>query len=103
MSLEAVIFDWGGTLSIYADLDMEDMWRLAARHLAPEREDEVCAALVAIEARSWGRVKTDQQSTRLPELLACVAEVVEGIDRVRGERERSLVTRHRLAGPVEGS
>ena len=40
---------------------------------------------------------------RLPELLACVAEVVEGIDRVRGERERSLVTRHRLAGPVEGS
>ena len=70
MTVEAVIFDWGGTLSIYADIDMEDMWRLAARHLAPDREDEVCAALVAIEARSWGRVRTDQQSVRLPELLA---------------------------------
>ena len=41
MSIEAVIFDWGGTLSIYADIDMEDMWRLAARHLAPDREDEL--------------------------------------------------------------
>ena len=68
-AIDAVIFDWGGTLSIYADIDMEDMWRLAARHLAPDREDEVCAALVALEARSWARVRTDQQSTRLPELL----------------------------------
>ena len=79
MAVEAVIFDWGGTLSIYADIDMEDMWRLAARHLAPEREDELCAALVAVEARSWGRVKTDQQSTRLPELLA-TASTELGLD-----------------------
>ena len=41
--IEAVVFDWGGTLSIYADIDIEDMWRLAARHMAPDREDELCA------------------------------------------------------------
>jgi putative hydrolase of the HAD superfamily len=79
MTLEAVIFDWGGTLSVYADIDMEDMWRLAARHLAPDREDEVCAALVALEARSWARVKTDQQSTRLSELLGA-ANAELGLD-----------------------
>lgn len=64
-----MIFDWGGTLSVWANIDIEDMWRLAARHLAPDREDELVAALTAIEARSWERVGTDQRSTRLSELL----------------------------------
>jgi len=70
MGLEAVVFDWGGTLSEYADMDMEDMWRLAAHHLAPDRAEEVCARLVAVEVASWDRVLTDQRSTRLAELLA---------------------------------
>jgi len=46
-----------------ASPELVDAWRLAARHLAPDREDELCATLVAVEARSWQRVKTDQQST----------------------------------------
>ena len=41
--ISAVIFDWGGTLSEYVDIEMQDMWRLAARHLAPDREDELTA------------------------------------------------------------
>jgi putative hydrolase of the HAD superfamily len=77
--VEAVIFDWGGTLSIYADIDMEDMWRLAARRLAPDREGELTARLVDVEARSWARVKTDQHSTRLPELLALASDEL-GLD-----------------------
>ncbi len=32
MSVEAVIFDWGGTLSVWVDIDIEDMWREAAGH-----------------------------------------------------------------------
>ena len=51
------MFDWGGTLSIWADLDIEDMWRLAARHIAPEREADAHRALVAVEARSWERAR----------------------------------------------
>jgi putative hydrolase of the HAD superfamily len=70
MSLDAVIFDWGGTLSIWADVDIEDMWRLAARHIAPDREEELTAALVAVEARAWARGTTDQSSARLSDLLA---------------------------------
>src|SRR3954469_17458132 len=77
--IEAVIFDWGGTLSVYADIEMQDMWRLAARHLAPDREDEVCERLVAVEQASWDRIPVDFRSTRLPELLA-TASAELGLD-----------------------
>lgn len=69
MTVEAVIFDWGGTLATYAGIEMIDMWRLAARHLAPDREDEVCARLVAVEEASWARIAVDQRSTTLSSLL----------------------------------
>ena len=52
MTIRGVIFDWGGTLAEYASIDLEDLWRLAARHLAPEREAEVAARL----AESWSPV-----------------------------------------------
>jgi putative hydrolase of the HAD superfamily len=68
--MEAVVFDWGGTLSVWADVDVEDMWRLAARRICPEREEELTFALVAVEERSWARTRTDRRSTRLADLLA---------------------------------
>jgi putative hydrolase of the HAD superfamily len=54
MSIEAVIFDWGGTLSQYADIELYDMWRLAAQHLARvtgRDEAELTARLLAAELR----------------------------------------------------
>lgn len=69
-TVEAVVFDWGGTLSVHADLDMPDMWRLAARHIDPAREADICAALVAAEARTWERVARDQASATLSSILA---------------------------------
>ncbi len=74
-----MIFDWGGTLSVWADVDIEDMWRLAARHIAPDREEELTAVLVEVEARSWERTRTDRRSTRLSELLA-EASAALGVD-----------------------
>jgi putative hydrolase of the HAD superfamily len=68
--MQAAIFDWGGTLSVWADVDIEDMWRLAARHIAPDREDEMLRRLIAVEERSWQRTRTDRRSTRLADLLA---------------------------------
>jgi putative hydrolase of the HAD superfamily len=68
--IEAVVFDWGGTLSVWAEVDMVDMWRLAARHLAPDREDELTARLVAVEQQSWDRISVDQRATTLSSLLA---------------------------------
>lgn len=79
MGLEAVIFDWGGTLSVWVDIDIEDMWRMAARHAAPEREEELVRELISVEARSWEHVYTDQRSTRLVDLLSEASRVV-GVD-----------------------
>jgi putative hydrolase of the HAD superfamily len=77
--IDAVIFDWGGTLSVFADVDMEDMWRLAARHLAPDREGELCARLVRVEADAWARIAVDQHSFTLAQLLAEASAAV-GLD-----------------------
>ncbi|HVL91793.1 MAG TPA: HAD family hydrolase [Acidimicrobiales bacterium] len=79
MTVEAVVFDWGGTLTPFADVDMADMWRMAARRLAPDREDEVCARLVAVEEASWARIAVDQRSTRLAALLAAASDEL-GLD-----------------------
>ena len=68
--VQAVVFDWGGTLSVFADIDLSDMWRLAARHLAPHAEDELCAQLLEIEDASFARAHTDKRATELPEILA---------------------------------
>lgn len=77
--MDAAIFDWGGTLSVWADIDIEDMWRLAARHIAPEREQELTARLIAVEERSWERTRTDRRSTRLSDLLAVASDEL-GVD-----------------------
>lgn len=79
MTVAGVVFDWGGTLSVWADVDVEDMWRLAARRLTPDHEDALVATLVALEARSWDRVRTDRGSTRLAELLGTASNEL-GVD-----------------------
>ena len=79
MAVEAVVFDWGGTLSLWAEVDMEDMWRLAARHLAPDREEELTAKLVHVEQASFDRISVDQRATTLSSLLA-LASAELGLD-----------------------
>jgi putative hydrolase of the HAD superfamily len=77
--LEAIIFDWGGTLSVWADVDLEDMWRLAARHISAGQEEELIQELIAVEARTWARVSTDRRSARLAELLEAASQSL-GVD-----------------------
>jgi putative hydrolase of the HAD superfamily len=74
--VEAVIFDWGGTLSHFAEVEMIDMWRLAARHLAPDREDELTDRLVEAEAAFWATTATTQRSGTLAQLLAQASEAL---------------------------
>ena len=67
------MFDWGGTLtagSTIVNLEIVDVWRVAARHLDPEREDDLTAALVEAERRFWDRTQTTLESGTLAELLA---------------------------------
>ena len=82
MTLEAVVFDWGGTLTAGATivtLELEDMWRVSARHLDPEREEELTAALFAVERRFWERTTTTLESGTLADLLLAASQDV-GLD-----------------------
>jgi putative hydrolase of the HAD superfamily len=79
-AVTAVIFDWGGTLTEPLNFDeLTDMWRLAARRLAPENEDEMCARLEAVDAASWERISVDQQACSLSQILA-TASAELGVD-----------------------
>ena len=76
--VEAAIFDWGGTLSVFAAVELADMWRLAARHLASHdggvvdnrTEDRICRELARVEATTWDRVSDDQATSTLGQILA---------------------------------
>ena len=97
--LEAVIFDWGGTLSDHAMVEMEDMWLLAARHLAPERELEVAAQLVAVESAFWERSTMDHKAWTLADLLTEAhetigADVAEAVFEEAGVRYLDAWTPH---------
>lgn len=78
--IEGVIFDWGGTLSVHAGVDLADMWVTAAGHLAAshptstmseaEHAEAIRQRLTEVEQESWERVSVDQVSTRISEILA---------------------------------
>jgi putative hydrolase of the HAD superfamily len=90
--IEAVIFDWGGTLSVFVEAELVDAWRLVARHLAPDREDEVTEMLVTVEAEFWATTATHQRSGTLAELLAAASERL-GLDAAEALLEEAA-TRH---------
>lgn len=58
MSVRAVIFDWGGTLTPWHPVDLPAKWRAYAQVYAPDRADALAAALLAQEERSWQRQRT---------------------------------------------
>jgi HAD superfamily hydrolase (TIGR01549 family) len=82
LKIEAVIFDWGGTLSEYAEIELYDMWRLAAAHLSKATgrpETELTAQLLAAELHYWEGVKTSQKTGTLQEILAAESRAL-GLD-----------------------
>jgi putative hydrolase of the HAD superfamily len=53
MNIEAVIFDWGGTLTPWHVIDLKDQWLEYAKVYAPERADELANSLLAAEQARW--------------------------------------------------
>lgn len=73
-TVAAVLFDWGGTLSVHSDVDLLDMWRAAARVLAPDDPEPVAAALLAAEDRWWREsVAAGDRSGTTEQLVRSVA------------------------------
>jgi putative hydrolase of the HAD superfamily len=74
--VEAVIFDWGGTLTPWQNSDGKAWTRIAARLVSPDRVDVVAAALAAAEDELWRRSREEHRSGSLAEIFgaAGVAE-----------------------------
>ncbi|MGI8809574.1 MAG: HAD family hydrolase [Acidimicrobiales bacterium] len=90
MTIAAVIFDWGGTLSEFVDAELVDAWRLAARHIDPAHEDEIAARLVRVEAEFWATTSSHQRSATLADLLASAAREL-GLDVAEALLEEAAV------------
>lgn len=63
MTIEAVLFDWGGTLSTHADFDLLAMWRAAAEVLEPEDPEPLAQKLLAAEIAWWVAQVVDGDGT----------------------------------------
>lgn len=71
MAIDAVIFDWGGTLTPWHDLNLREMWRrICAAHIEPERLEEIADALLDAEDELWRRSREEHRSATLDELFA---------------------------------
>ena len=70
--LRAVIFDWGGTLTPWHSVDLQEQWRVFARqvHAQEEHAAALAARILAAEDAAWGRSRADHSSARLLEILA---------------------------------
>jgi putative hydrolase of the HAD superfamily len=68
----AVIFDWGGTLTPWHSVDLEEQWRVFARQVHAEEEQalSLAARITAAEESAWVRSRTEHSSARLHEILA---------------------------------
>ena len=85
--LRAVIFDWGGTLTPWHSVDLEEQWRVFARQVHAEEEQaaSLAARILAAEEAAWGRGRTDHDSARLHEIL-----IEAGVDEAHLHREAAL-------------
>jgi len=68
----AIIFDWGGTLTPWHCVDLEEQWRVFARQVHAEEAQALSLAgrVMAAEEAAWVRSRTEHSSARLHEILA---------------------------------
>jgi putative hydrolase of the HAD superfamily len=69
-SVEAVIFDWGGTITPWHVVDLEEQWRVYARVAHPDRVEEVARAILAAEHEAWTVARTTGQSSSLEAIFS---------------------------------
>ena len=80
MGVDAVIFDWGGTLTPWRNADGQSWSRIAAQ-LMPSAEPAVVAAapaaLAAAEEEVWRRARVEHRSGTLDEIFAAAGLVAD--------------------------
>lgn len=73
--LQAVVFDWGGTLTLPLEPDLyrEDAWEALAGHMSPERANEIARHFQVLEQEVWELARTEHRSSRIADLVRSAA------------------------------
>jgi putative hydrolase of the HAD superfamily len=70
MTVRAVIFDWGGTLTPWHTIDHDLMWRtVCGPHFPSGRAGEIAAAICAAERELWQATGRSQASATLAQVM----------------------------------
>jgi len=67
--LDAVVFDWGGTLTPWHEIDPVEMWRAYAIVRAPADPEPMARALHAAEEAAWARGRDHHRAATLDEVF----------------------------------
>jgi putative hydrolase of the HAD superfamily len=71
MAVRAVIFDWGGTLTPWHQVDYDELWRQAcAPHFPGDQVAGIAAAICAAEQGLWQAGRDSGQSASLDHVFA---------------------------------
>jgi putative hydrolase of the HAD superfamily len=71
VAVEAVLFDWGGTLTPWHAVDTREVWRrIVATHLDPELVEGVAGALDRADEEIWRRAREEHRSATMDEVFA---------------------------------
>jgi putative hydrolase of the HAD superfamily len=79
VSVDAVIFDWGGTLTPWHAIDLARQWQIFAEHYARDADHEfpdggadLAARMLIAERDAWARLATEGASARLADVFEMV-------------------------------
>ncbi len=86
MAVEAVIFDWGGTLTPWHTIDLREQWLAYTSVYDPLRADELAGELLEAESASWLAAREHHQSATLDQIFLSA-----GVD-VTGELHQTALT-----------
>ena len=73
--VEAVIFDWGGTLTPWHTIDLTEQWLVYAKRFAAAAGQDMvdvealAARILEVEDRAWKRLRVDGSSAHIAEVL----------------------------------
>jgi putative hydrolase of the HAD superfamily len=94
VTVSAVIFDWGGTLTPWHTIDLREQWRHYAEVYDPAHADELSARILSAEDEAWRAGREHQRSATLDGIFRGL-----GVD-VSGERHaRALAAYHAFWEP----
>jgi putative hydrolase of the HAD superfamily len=68
VAVEAVLFDWGGTLTPWRTITPRDEWASLAAVAVPDRHEEATHALAAAADQVWARSREEHRSSTIEEI-----------------------------------